>query len=367
MGAEFNGINRGRALRVPDPCKNSKETGWFRIKKINRNGNGSKNIAQDKIYWHDAFSAALQLELHDYEDSLIFEDEHQLSKEALKIDVLIIKKAADIKIEKNIGRIFKHHNILEYKSEKDSLSIWDYNKVAGYAMIYSAFEEIPVENITISFVVTPKPVKLFKHLTKDRGFEISEPHAGIYYVMGDAFAVQIIEGKKLTANENIFLKNLRSSLTQRDMEDLFKAYKKYKSLEKVNIYINRILEANKLIFEEVLAVMEKTVDDIIYEHFKKRGIVDRIREEEQAKAKFNEDRIRKEEQAKAKFNEDRIRKEEQAKTKFNEDRIRKEEQAKVAEKTKRDTAREMLKDGFAPDKVAHYVQMPNEWVQSVMG
>ena len=47
---------------------------------------------QDKIYWHDAFYAALQLELHDYKDALTFEDNHALSKEALEIDMLIIKK-----------------------------------------------------------------------------------------------------------------------------------------------------------------------------------------------------------------------------------------------------------------------------------
>ena len=58
------------------------------------------NSKQDKIYWHEAFYAALQLELHDYKDALTFEDEHQLSKEALKMDVLIIKKIVDKKNRK---------------------------------------------------------------------------------------------------------------------------------------------------------------------------------------------------------------------------------------------------------------------------
>ncbi|MCL1845616.1 MAG: hypothetical protein FWF77_06915 [Defluviitaleaceae bacterium] len=66
-----------------------------------------------KVYWHDAFFAALQLELDDYADSLIFENEHQLSKEALEIDVLVIKKTTDAPINKNVGRIFKGHNLFE--------------------------------------------------------------------------------------------------------------------------------------------------------------------------------------------------------------------------------------------------------------
>ena len=272
-----------------------------------------KNGKQDKIYWHDAFYAALQLELHDYKDVLTFEEEHQLSKEALKMDVLIIKKTADKKINKNIGQIFKNHNIFEYKSETDNLNIWDYNKVTGYAMLYSAFEEIPTDDITISFVITPKPIKLFDHLVSDRDFEVEEVNNGIYYVKGDTFKVQIIESKKLTAEENIFLKNLRSSLTKMDMQEVFEAYRKYGLLEKVNIYLDRVLDANQSILKEVLAMSSAAVRQIIFEHFEKDGTLDRIRED---KAK--------------------------------------------------DTALKMLRKGYAPDEVADNVEMPLEWVQSLI-
>ena len=267
---------------------------------------------QDKIYWHDAFFAALQLEFNDYIDALTFEDERQLSKEALAMDVLIIKKAADIEINKNIGKILKGHNIFEYKSEKDYLSVWDYNKVMGYAMIYSAFEEIAVDNITISFAVTPKPSKLFDYLENTRGFKVDEVHPGIYYVKGDTFPIQIIECKKLATEDNVFLKNLRSSLTQKDMEDVFNAYRKYGSLEKVSIYLNRVLDANKLIFEEVLAMSGAAVQDIISDFIKKNGMEDRIKEDKA-----------------------------------------------------RDTALEMLRRGFALDEIADIVKMPLEWVKNL--
>ena len=67
-----------------------------------------------KIFWHEAFFEALQHELHQYKDYLKFENEHQLSKEALSMDVLVIKKEKGVRIEKNIGRIFREHNIFEY-------------------------------------------------------------------------------------------------------------------------------------------------------------------------------------------------------------------------------------------------------------
>ena len=173
-----------------------------------------------------------------------------------------------------------------------------------------------IENITLSFVVTPKPIKLFDYFANDRGFEITETNPGIYYIEGDTFPAQIIESKKLSAAENVFLKNLRSNLTRKDMEDVFEAYRKYDSLEKVKIYLNRIFDANKSVMEEVLTVFSAEVEDIIYRHIEKNGTVDRIARENQ-------------------------------------------------EKAKRETALKMLQDGISPDKIAHYVQMPIEWVKAL--
>ena len=77
--------------------------------------------------------------------------ERLLSKEALKMDVLIIKKEKDVEIDKNIGKIFKGYNIFEYKSETDYLSVFDYNKVLGYALLYSSFEKVSLNDLTVSF------------------------------------------------------------------------------------------------------------------------------------------------------------------------------------------------------------------------
>ena len=51
------------------------------------------------------------------------------------------------------------------------------------------------------------------------------------------------KSKKLTANENVFLRNLRSNLTKMDMQEVFEAYRKYVLLEKVNVYLDRVLDA----------------------------------------------------------------------------------------------------------------------------
>ena len=129
---------------------------------------GVDNLNKRKVFWHEAHFEALKLELHEYKDALSFVSEHQLSKEALIMDALIIKKEPHIVITKNIGRIFRAHNIVEYKSERDSLSIRDYNKVLAYALLYSSFEKLPLADITVTFSLTVRPKELLKHLKNDR-------------------------------------------------------------------------------------------------------------------------------------------------------------------------------------------------------
>ena len=73
------------------------------------------NTNDEKIQWHPAFDAALQIELGEETKYLEFDSEHLLSKKPMQIDVLV-KNERHVKIQKNIGRIFRQYNIVEYKS-----------------------------------------------------------------------------------------------------------------------------------------------------------------------------------------------------------------------------------------------------------
>jgi hypothetical protein len=83
---------------------------------------------KERIRRHPVFAQAIRLELEQYLDALEFWEEYNLSTEPLRIDVVIIKKAPGVVIEKNIGRIFKRVNIVEYKSPEDSVSLSDFHK-----------------------------------------------------------------------------------------------------------------------------------------------------------------------------------------------------------------------------------------------
>jgi len=218
---------------------------------------------RSKVFWHEAFVEALQLEFHSYLDYLVFDAEYPLSKEALIMDVLVIKKEPNQIIRKNIGRILKGHNIFEFKSESDSITQHDYNKVTAYALLYSSFTQIPVSDITVSFVITPHPRSLLKYLEYERGLAIQTQESGIYYVIGDIFPVQILESKALSPEENLFLRNLRSNLTTEDIAQTTKSYKSLKSFETKNVYFNRLMQANSKTIKEAIHMFDKDIIEII--------------------------------------------------------------------------------------------------------
>jgi len=266
---------------------------------------------QGKIYWHGAHFEALQLELHEYEDALVFKKEHELSKEALRMDTLVIKKIKNVQIYKNIGKIFKSHNIVEYKSEKDNFSFWDYQKILGYAFIYSSFEKVQMSDITISISLTIFPRELIKILENERGFTVKDEGNGIYYIHGDIVPIQILESKNLSAEENLFLRNLRSNLSSEDMLKTLQSYKKYKPINAKDVFLDRLVKANPNAFMEAMN-MSEAVKEIFLEGAEKYGWLD---------DKIEQDRKR--------------------------------------------TAREMLSDGESAEKVAKWTKLPLETVANL--
>ena len=228
-------------------------------------GNNSKPILQ----WHPAFYAGIQIEFEAERDKLIFENEHQLGTKPKQIDVLIIKKNSDEPIHKNIGRIFRKHNIIEYKSPTDYLSIDDFYLVYGYACLYKAdsatANTIPVNEITLSFVCHKFPQEVIKHLNSIRKYTIEKQEDGVYYVKGDFFPIQIIHTKKLSKNTNLWLRNLTDTLKNKD--DILTLMTEYSTKMENKLYssvMEIIAQANEKKFEEVGIVCD-TLKRIILE------------------------------------------------------------------------------------------------------
>jgi len=270
---------------------------------------------RDKIYWHEAFFEALQLELYEYKNILQFINEHPLSKEALLMDMLIVKKEKGVKIEKNIGRIFRERNVVEFKSESESFSIWDYYKVMGYVLLYASFQNVPLSDLTLTISLTIYPREVMKYFENERNFTIRDMGGGVYYIDDDVVPIQILESKRMTNEENIFLRNLRSNIPINDMSKTIESYKKIKPLDKRAVYLDRLLSANTLIYEEAKKMFEENIN-VIIRVAEERGI------------------------------------------------MQKRDEQKIAERIKQ-SAKEMLNDGEPAIKIAKWLKLPLEVVEAL--
>ena len=207
-----------------------------------------------RIAWHPAFVQAIQLELEDYLDVLTFETEHQLTTEPLKIDVLIIKKKKNVVIEKNIGRIFRQYNIVEYKSPNDRATIEAYHKTHSYARLYAALNRVNMNDVSVTVVATRRPAKLLTFLNKQ--YTVHNVQSGIYLVHGDTCPTQIVVSEELSDEGNLWLNCLRNDLAVANLDriDLSNEQKL-----PVDAYFQVIGEANAEILEELYMQRKKGI------------------------------------------------------------------------------------------------------------
>ena len=140
-----------------------------------------------QVEYHYGFYAAIHFDYDVARLDLTFRQEHELGDRPVRLDMAIVKRNKERRLTDPIGRAFKKHNILEYKSPGDSLSIDDLYKVQGYACIYKSLGKtvnaIPIEELAVSIFCHAYPRKLFA-LLKATGFSVEGPHEGIYHVEG---------------------------------------------------------------------------------------------------------------------------------------------------------------------------------------
>jgi hypothetical protein len=222
----------------------------------------------EKIYWHPAFVAAIQLELDQYRDILEFQSEYQLNDEPLRIDV-IIKKVKDVVLEKNIAHIFKTFNLIEYKSPEDTLSFYDFYKVMGYAYNYMSDpkRKASVTNLTITLVASKYPRELIKHLEEVYKYQVTETASGIYRVIGDILPIQIIVSPQLAETDNLWIKGLAHGLNMQSAGTIFKEALLKGEQALTRAYLYAVLKANPQTAREVVKMSDGTLtlDDVLEE------------------------------------------------------------------------------------------------------
>ncbi len=206
-------------------------------------------MEKTKLQWHPAFGAALRITFQDEMQYLEMHEEYLLSKKPLQMDVLIIKKLQDVQIKKTIGRIFRKHNIIEYKSPDDSLSVNDFYKVYGYACIYQSntdrIKEIDPEDMTLTFVCSHYPREFLKHLERVRGMCTEYQGGGIYYLKGDPIPMQLLIAPRMSDEENYWIQSMRTDLRAgEEIRKLMREYEKHRKSKDYTAVMNLITRAN---------------------------------------------------------------------------------------------------------------------------
>jgi len=217
----------------------------------------SETKKEENIIWHPAFVSAVQLDLRQYGDALEYHEEKQLTIEPMKMDLLIIRKAPELVIAKSIGRIFRGHNIWEYKSPTDYVSWLDFYKLICYVALYTYISNGAVnpKDVTLTIAASSEPEKLKKHLSDDLGYQIEECPDGITLIHGALVPIQIIDCREL-AEDALWLNKLSSDLDPSDVRRITQEAARLEDKSKVDVYLSVLMKANAAIMKEVIALSE---------------------------------------------------------------------------------------------------------------
>lgn len=193
------------------------------------------------IQWHPAFYAGIQIEFGKEAKYLTFESEHLLGSKPMQIDV-IVKNEENRTLKKNIGRIFRRYNIIEYKGPGDYLSIDDFYKVYGYACFYKS----------------------------------------------DTRITDTIKIQGMFSEKNLWLRNLTDHIqSTEEAKRLLEEYKKHKTDKLYESVVNIIMNANKDLFKEMSSMCEALME-LMKDELEERERLGEARGEQQGEDRVNQ-------------------------------------------------------------------------------
>ena len=185
---------------------------------------------------------------------------------SLEVDLLVIKKEPDVQITNEIGKLFRGHNIVEYKSPRDHLNIDTFYKAAAYACLYKAYgktvDERKADDITVSLIREEKPEGTLSYF-KEHGIAYINPYRGIYYVTDTVlFPTQIIVIKELNEEAHIWLKALSREMQKEQMRRLLEKIEKMKTKfdrELADSVLQVSVSANRQVVDELRGPEEEPI------------------------------------------------------------------------------------------------------------
>ena len=169
--------------------------------------------------WHSWMDALLHIVLHPYPVEI--EREIVLVNQPPRSDYLVLMEKEIVDLRLSIFKIFREHNIIEFKDPDDELNMSVFWKCIGYVGFYLSAKGISANQVTLTLIRASKPVRLLKQLSAD-----IEPggEKGIYYVKNwlKDVPIQIIVTSELTGPEYA---GFRSISKRPKLEDITQMYR----------------------------------------------------------------------------------------------------------------------------------------------
>ena len=226
-----------------------------------------------KVQYHYGFYGAVHAEYESSGIEMDYFQEHELGDEPVRLDMLVIKPES-APLTDPIGSLFRTHNVLDYKSPEDSLTIDDFYKAHGYALIYKSLGKtvnaIPLEEMTVSIFRHAYPREMFKAL-ENSGFTITKKFEGVYYVSGAVrIPTQVVVTSRLPKGKYEAFKALAKNAAKEDILKLLGIIDNTDN-PKIADYVSAVLHVsisvNEELFEEIKGA--GTMTEAIERVFKK--------------------------------------------------------------------------------------------------
>ncbi len=166
------------------------------------------NITKENTVYCDA----LKIELATTNTSTGYKPGDCMYMKPVAAYLLAIIKSPDIKIQNDIGKILKGHNIFDYTYFDKQLDTDHLYKAIAYTSLYKAsgFEDncIKADDVTITIVSRDMPQQLFDSL-KESDITVEKPGKGIYQIKNMMpFGIQVIVRHEMEETEQTWLKSL---------------------------------------------------------------------------------------------------------------------------------------------------------------
>lgn len=208
--------------------------------------------------WHAGFEALLRIEIHKYGNQVRIETEHVLGEDPPRTDYLILREDEGLVMDKEIFKIFRAHNVIEYKNPHDSLNERVIRKICGYANFYIGLAEhegdVPPAQVTISIFRAVKNPQLFREML-ERGNLVQSSTAGIYYVTGlTDLPFQIVITGELEGTEYAAYRALTEHVDEKDVTEVIAEGGKETDnvlKEHYRVFLNLVAEKNPGVIEEI--------------------------------------------------------------------------------------------------------------------